>query len=510
MEDKTGSEDKNIEKGLLTFYNFLKKAGENEDFLAVIKDLKEVWDLINNFFEKHREKSAELRHAISLWHGKSNRDVADSLRYVKKIPSINDMLKEIIAKVLDKIKEDNKAYRKLYLPLVSNQDIERRRQLNNSLKSYFKHIKENFRHLKKLYRQQNRHLLSRSPGQIEEELSEYSFLYRLFTDEAELDKRLKLNIRDLITTIQTHLSNIEKEKYEKKMRIISRLNIHEIMNPSDYQMKHFYKDIMQVYFPEPDELDPVETYKKAAQMRYKKRDFGYYNFHLFLLKYGTEIVGSLLMDFLGDEKQENCIAILWFIAVKEQFRNEGFPMLIEAARKAAIHDKDVGIYKELVGAFFEIENYKLVPKDVKVSSKKCIPLYKRSLLKDYFKDEEIQYMLNLKPNEIPKNMLDRIPTKLIDLFLIMRERRYRQLGCKKIDIKYIQPQLDEEGEPVHYLNWYFYPMKKEWAKEIPSEKFLHVYDLFYEGYSAYLDKEEDPTYKTMVERIKKKKSIKLI
>ena len=50
-------------------------------------------------------------------------------------------------------------------------------------------------------------------------------------------------------------------------------------------------------------------------------------------------------------------------------------------------------------------------------------------------------------------------------------------------------------------------MKKEWQKEIPSEEFLKIYDILFEGCTAYYSYKKDPTYKEMINRIRKKKVI---
>jgi len=496
-------EDNQVEKGLLTFYSFLKKIGEDKEFLEVITDLKEAWDLLNKFFEIHREKINKINEAIQLWHGKSDRDIKDSVDYIKKIPHINKELSAINGRILKKLDEADKL---LYDSITKQEGMQRSKELKANIKQYIKQIEENFSHLSYLYKRQKKYLKSKTVGQIEEDLKNYSFLYRLLTDEAESDKRLKINIKNLILAINIHIGKVE----QKKQRLISSLRVEEILDPNSSDLQYFYKNIMKIYFPIPSELDTLKIYKEAANYRYHKKVFGYYCFHILLIKAGTEVVGGLILDFLGDEKKEYCLAVPWFTAVKEEYRSVGFKLLINEVKKLTLRDKQIGGYKDLVGAFFEVEDVNKVPKEEKEQSKKVIAIYRKNLLAKYFTAEEIQYILTLKPSQIPQKYIDKIPTKLVDTYLKVRERLYRQMGAKLVDITYIQPQLDASSKPLNYLKLYLYPMKKEWQKEIPSEEFLKVYDILYECYSSYYKKKKDPTYKEMVNSIRKKKVIKLV
>lgn len=502
-------EDKEVEKGLLTFYSYLRKLGEDKEFLEIIKDLKVVWDLLNKFFELHREKIIEIKKAIQLWHGESDRDIKESVEYIQRIPEINNELNLISGRILREIEEADKI---LYDKIIRREGIEETEQLKNYLKNFVNQIKENLEHLIYLYKRQNKYIKSKTVGEIEDDLKSYSFLYRLLYDESEADKKLKINIKNLILSIQSYLGRLEKEK----QMIVSKLRIEEIHNPSSSDLKNFYENIMKVYFPDPSELDPIETYYDSIFNRYKKNYFGNYLFHVLILKSGTDVVGFWLMDFVGDEKKDYCLAIIWFTVIKEKYRMEGFRMFMQRARQLLLHDKEIGGYKSIVGAFFEVEDVDKVPKRLKLKCRKVIPIYKSSLLKrTEFTNDQISKILDKKPKNIATRWIKKIPVEMVDLFLKVRERAYRQLGCRKFDIKYEQPKLSEDGSPVKYLNLYLYPLNERYAKGINSEEFLVIYDLLYEGYCTYYTengypKEKDPTYNLMVKRIKENKFIKLV
>ena len=501
-------DEKSVEQGLLTFYSFLKKLGEDKEFLEIIKDLKVAWDLLNKFFEIHREKIKEIQESIKFWHGKSDKDIKKSIEYIKNIPNLNKVLNSILKQIIHSLKDADK----LLFDSIIEKNIQNQEELRNYIKKYLNQIKENFKNLRGLYKHQNKYLESKSPGQIENELRNYSLLYRFFSDEAELDKRLKIYIKNLVLVIQIKLKSFERRQRDIKTKQAFGLRVEAIIHPNHSDLNYFYKNFMEVYFPEPDEYDELKVYREAAEMRYNKRYFGNYAFHLLMLKSGPEIVGGAMRDFSGDTNKKNCFGVIWFIAIKEEYRSVGFRMLMGYINKLMLHDQEMGGYARRVGLFLEVEDINTVPLDVIKGYRKVMPIYNKRLLKNNFTKEEIGYMLSLKPKKIPLKYISRITVDIVKNYLDIREEIYRIAGFRRIYINYVQPALGKGAEPVYYLKLYLLPMVEEWKqnKKIPRADFLEIFPYFYWCFSTGVQPEKDPSYLKMLDEIKKKDSIELI
>jgi len=443
----------------------------------ISEELKKEWNLMQEFFKLYEHKITEIKNTVSYWKSSRMRDIDAAQHFIKDIhdrinPELRGKLDELLKGIIHISRKIFARIKRAY-NLKDKKTQEHLDKLNAGITNYVGEIKDTLQFLKRLYNHQSKYIKDKVAGQIEDDLQKHSFLYRTLTDELRADRKLRRNVIGFLRLVQLtigidrrskkYITKIpmgqlaqELEKYVNRITTyVEGYQIEEILNPGSKQLDVFYEVMEKLFEEDPDMLDDKWIYRLSLNRRFMRYVHKELVTHIILLKKGGRLLCGTLIDFSGcDEQREMAIGILWFYALGKLHFREGFKDMMDFTEKVIIDDSRKLGYRSLGGVFFEQE------KD------KFYGLFKKMA------------------REIKK-----IPSL--------------------VDIKYEQPRLSEDSEPVTNLLLFFYPMKEGYEAGIPVRDFVTMLRAFFVSSDCYTCQqgqplEADPSYLKILRQLVKK------
>lgn len=311
--------------------------------------------------------------------------------------------------------------------------------------------------LQKIIKEQNDYLEKHGIWDLLKDWQEHVSLYMMMNDELNAYKTLQASL----IQIHTILMRLPKERKTPK----ATYSIVEVLpSQKNVLFKRLYDEVYVEMFPDPTEREELKKFEWYTNRRYRFSQSKGFS-HILILLYGSKPVGGAIFDFIACSPPMS-MGALWFVFILKEHRLKGFPLFVKEIEKVLYHDAAITGYKNLVGAFGEVND-----------------------------------AARMTPEQIAA---DSVNPKL-------RERLYRMIGFRKCAFNYIQPVLPPATEPVYYLSYYAYICDKRWKqqKKIPSAKFIEILYRFVEfGFGR--NPSQDPVYKAMENDLRTKQFVELV